>query len=100
MVHAPAAVPRAVRRLIALQKGHAALHDRVRGGPTEAAQTLDDTRRYVGGRGIDHGVVIREGHLREDATIVVTIECAPAAIAVLHAQQPSESAPQGSLHAR
>ena len=32
--------------------------------------------------------------------IVVAIECAPAAVAILHAQHPSEAAAEGALHAR
>src|SRR5207245_4924412 len=44
--------------------------------------------RYVRRRRINHGIVIREGDLREHPAIVIVIECAPAAIAILHRKQP------------
>ena len=42
--------------------------------------------------GIEHGVVIGEGNLGEDFAIDVAIEGRPAAVAILHAEQPIDAA--------
>ena len=69
------------------------------GGPTETAKAFDNAGGDVGGRRIDHGVVVGEGNVAEEAAVVVAIEGAPAAIAILHAEKPLDAAANGAFHA-
>src|ERR1700722_5565134 len=68
-------------------------------GPAEASETLEDACGDVGGGGIDHGVVIGERNIAEEAAIIVAVECAPAAVAILHAQEPLNAAASCGFHA-
>jgi hypothetical protein len=49
----------------------------------------------VGRAGVDHRVVVSEGHAAEEVSVVVTIEGAPAAVAVLHGEDPATGAVRG-----
>src|SRR5215472_9168990 len=62
------------------------------GGPAEAAKAFNNTRSDVGSRRIDHGIVISEGNVAEELAIVVPVERSPAPIAVLHTEQPLNTA--------
>src|SRR5207245_8746467 len=99
VVHAPAAEPGAVCGLIFEKKFYGALDGGMLGGPTETAKAFDNAGGDVGGRRIDHGVVVGEGNVAEEAAVVVAIEGAPAAIAILHAEKPLDAAPNGAFHA-
>src|SRR5437899_1111456 len=68
--------------------------------PAEAAETLDDARGDVGGRGIDHGIVIGKGNVAEKLAVVVAVESSPATVAILHAEKPLNAAAHGGSHAR
>src|SRR5262249_42332497 len=67
-------------------------------GPAEAAKAFNNTRSDVGSRRIDHGIVISEGNVAEELAIVVAVECAPTAIAILHAEQPLNTAANSAFH--
>src|SRR5437899_9425907 len=54
IIHAPAAEPRTVFRLILQQKIHGSPNDRVAVGPTEAAETLNNARGDISGRSEEH----------------------------------------------
>jgi len=69
------------------------------GRPAETAEAFDDAGGDVGGGRIDHGVVVGEGNVAEEAAVIVAIERAPAAIAILHAQKPLDAAANGAFHA-
>src|SRR6266481_4289496 len=69
------------------------------GGPAKAAKAFEDARRHVSGGRIDHGVVIGERNVAENLFVVVAVEGAPAAIAILHAKQPLNPAADGGFHA-
>src|SRR5256884_5657998 len=73
-------------RLILQQKIHGSPNDRVAVGPTEAAETLNNARGDISGRGVDHGVVIGKGNVAEKLAVVVAVKSAPAAVAILHAE--------------
>src|SRR5690242_9891732 len=88
VIHAPATEPRAIAALILQQKLHGPLNDAMFGGPAEAAKALHHACGHVSGGGIDHGVVIGKRNIAEKLAVVVAVEGAPTAIAILHAQKP------------
>ncbi len=99
VIDAPTAEPGTIFALILQKEFQAALHRRMVRGPAVAAQALEDTRRYVGSRGIDHRVVVGERNVAEERLVIVAVERAPASVAVLHAEQPLNAAAHGSFHA-
>src|SRR5262249_4620445 len=68
-------------------------------GPAKTAQTLYNARRNVSSRRIDHGIVIGKRNIAEEPAIVVAVKGAPAAIAILHTEQPLNAAANGAFHA-
>src|SRR5450432_2282439 len=70
------------------------------GEPAKAAEAFEDAGGDVGGAGIDHGVVIGERNVAQESAVVVAIESAPAAIAILHAEEPLQAAANCGFHAR
>src|SRR5215475_11538947 len=68
------------------------------GAPTIAAQALQHARRYVGGRRINHRVVIGEWNVAEKLAIIIAIKSAPSTITVLHAEQPLNAAANSTFH--
>src|SRR6266849_9462895 len=99
VVHAPAAEPGAVFGLILEKKFYGALDGGMLGRPAETAKTFDNAGGDVGGRRIDHGVVVGERNVAEEAAVIVAIKRAPAAIAILHAEKPLDAAANGAFHA-
>src|ERR1700731_3464949 len=67
--------------------------------PAKASKTLENASGDVGGRGIDHGVVIGKRNIAEEPTIVVAIECSPTTIAILHTQEPLNTTASCGFHA-
>ena len=67
-------------------------------GPAVAAETLDDARGDVGRRGIDHSIVVSKRNVAKEFAIIVAVEGAPAAIAILHAEQPLNATAHGGFH--
>src|SRR5262249_50715291 len=53
----------------------------------------------VGRAGVNHGIVIGERHSAEEFRIIVAIERAPAAVAVLHGEDPFSGPLAGQSHA-
>src|SRR6266446_3524489 len=99
VIHAPAAEPGAVFGLILEKKFYGALDGRMLGGPAETAEAFDNASGDVGGGRIDHGVVVGERNVAEETAVIVAIERAPAAIAILHAQKPLDATANGAFHA-
>src|SRR5207249_3608043 len=92
VVDAPAAEPRTVAGLVLQQEFHGALNRRMVRWPAKPAKTFYDACGDVGGRGIDHRVVVREGNVAEELVVVIAVKCAPATVTVLHAEQPLNAA--------
>src|SRR4029077_15145305 len=99
IVEAPAPAPGAVFALIFEQKLYGALNGGLFGAPAKTAQAFDDTSRHISGGRIDHGVVIGKRNVTQEFAVVVAIKRAPAAVFILHAQQPLDPKPHGSFHA-
>src|SRR5450432_1188988 len=70
------------------------------GEPAKAAEAFEDAGGDVGGAGVDHGVVIGERNVAQKSAVVVAVESAPAAVAILHAEEPLKAAANGGFHAR
>ena len=62
----------------------------------DAVAVLAERFEHAGGdvraARIEHGVVVGEGDLGEDFAVDVAVERRPAAVAVLHAEQPAQAA--------
>src|SRR5207244_10535328 len=99
VVHTPAAEPGAVLALVFYEELHAAPHRRMIRGPTEAAEAFHDASRHVRGRGINHRVVIGEWNVAKELAVVVAVKCRPAAVAILHTQQPLHYTAHSRFHA-
>src|SRR5580765_6111297 len=69
------------------------------GWPAETAEAFDDARSYVGRRRIDHRIMVGEGNVTKELAVVIAIEGAPAAVSVLHAEQPLDAQADRILHA-
>ena len=100
VIHAPAPDTMRLRGLIASAgMRYRALNRRMRRRPAELCPRHSiDARGHVRGRGIDHRVVIGKRNLCQEDAVVVVVECAPAAVAILHAEQPGQAAAR-CLHA-
>src|SRR5687767_7552684 len=92
IVDAPAAVPAAVAFLSAAQKFHTALHSRMIARLVPQGQRLQGPAGKIGRAGIDHGVMIGEGDAAQKFRVVIAVESAPAAVAVLHGEEPGAGA--------
>src|SRR4029077_5364781 len=68
-------------------------------GPAEAPEAFEYACRNIGSRGIDHRVVVGKRNVAEKRFVVVAVKSAPAAVAVLHAEQPLNTSAHRSLHA-
>src|SRR6185437_2552719 len=88
VIRSPAPVPRAFFGLFMLQVDYSALYRRVRRRPPKFSEAFHRACRHVRRGRIDHRVMISKRNLRQQHVIVVAIECTPAAVMVLHAQQP------------
>ena len=98
VVDAPAAEPTAVRLLRAAHVFDGPIDRRIAHAAPQDAEHLQHPAGQVGRAGIDHGIVIGEGHAAEKLVIVVAIEGAPAAVAILHGQHPVDRATRGRGH--
>ena len=67
--------------------------------PAKAPEAFQNARGHVRRRRIDHRVVVGKGNVAKKAAIVVAVKRAPAAIAILHAQEPLNPAPNRAFHA-
>ena len=92
VVDAPAAEPTAVGLLRAADVGHGPIDGRIAHAAAQLAQRFQHAAGQVGRAGIDHGVVIGEGDVAEELAVVVAVESAPAAVAILHGQHPAQAA--------
>src|SRR6266550_285573 len=99
VVDAPAAEPGTVVGLVFQQKLHGALNGGMLRGPAKPAEALDHARGDIGCGRIDHRVVIRKRNVAEELFVVVAVKRAPAAVAVLHAEQPLDSSAYGAFQA-
>ena len=95
IVDAPAAEPTAVGVLAAADVGHGPIHRRIAQAASQLAQGLEHAAGEVRRAGIDHGVVVGEGDVAEELAVVVAVEGPPAAVAILHGQQPAEAPGDG-----
>ena len=68
-------------------------------GPAKPAKTFYDACGDVGGRRIDHRVVVREGNVAEELVVVVAIKRAPTTVVILHTEQPLNAAANRAFHA-
>ena len=62
------------------------------GAVAERAEQLEDPRRDVGAARVEHRVVVGERDLGQDLVVDVDVEGRPAAVAVLHREQPVDPA--------
>ena len=69
-----------------------AIDDGMVGGPSELAETFEHPRGDVGGGRIEHRVVVGKRNVIQELEIVLVIEGAPAAVAILHADEPGKPA--------
>ena len=92
VVDAPAAEPASVGLLGAAHERDGPIDVRIAHAAAEFAQGLQHPAAKVGRAGIDHGVVIGERHIAEEVAIVVAVERAPTAVAILHGQHPPQAA--------
>src|SRR6185437_9152697 len=90
VIRSPASVPRAFLGLLALQIQYSAPYRWIRRGPAKFSEAFNRARSHVRRGRIDHRVMISKRNLRQQHMIVVAIKCAPAAVVVLHAEQPSK----------
>ena len=95
VIHSPASEPTAVGLLGAADIGHGPVHGRIAQPAAEFAQGLQHAAGHIRGAGIDHGIMIGEGDVAEKFAVVVAIERAPAAVVVLHGQDPLLAAADG-----
>ena len=92
VVRAPAAEPRTVGLLRVEQPlARRAWPRRVSARP-QSPEHLDDVRGDVGGGRVDHRAEVAERQLLDQPAGVVGVERAPAAVARLHADRPSDAA--------
>ena len=68
---------------------------RIAQAAAEFAQGLQHPAAKIGRAGVDHGVVIGEGHVAEEVAIIVAVEARPTAVAILHGQHPPQPALDG-----
>src|SRR5690348_2356234 len=92
IICAPAAVPGAFRRLFAAKIAEPAAYRRMSGRPAEIAKALDGAGGDVGGRRVNHRIVVGEGNIRQERAIIVAVKRTPAAVTILHAEEPSQAA--------
>ena len=72
-----------------------------RGRRRMRAQRLQHAPGDVRAGGVEHGVVVGEGHVAQELPVVVHVEGRPAAVARLHGEQPVDGAlPAGLLRRR
>src|SRR5207244_2068101 len=95
IIDAPAAYPAAALILRLHDEYQRPLHLRVVHTITELAERFERTGGDVGAAGIEHRIVIGERHLGEDFAVDVAIKCGPAAVVVLHRQEPAQAALDG-----
>ena len=95
IIDAPAAEPASVGLLGAADELDGPIDVRIAHAAAELAQGLQHPAAKVGRAGIDHGVVIGERHVAEEVPIVVAVERAPTAVAILHGQHPPQPAIDG-----
>ena len=95
VIGAPAAEPGTVFFLVALQIGQGFLHDRVGGMHADLRQEGYAARGDVGGGWIEQRAVVGEGDVVQVELGVFRFECAPAAVAALHADDPGSGALDG-----
>ena len=95
IVDAPAAEPTAIGLLVVANELDGPIDVRIAQAAAKLAEGLQHAAAKIGRAGIDHGVVIGERHIAEKVAIVVAIERAPAAVAILHGEHPAETALDG-----
>jgi len=88
VVHAPAPIPRTVFFLVALQELESALDGREARVVAEHREQLHAACRQIRGTRVDQRAVIGKRNLVQILVIVADVECAPAAVRILHAEQP------------
>src|ERR1700722_2951781 len=76
-------------------KGACSLNHRMIGRPTHLSKTFDRARSDVGSGRVQHGVVVGKRNVIEKLQIVLVIECAPAAVAILHTDEPGQATTHG-----
>src|SRR6267142_954743 len=99
VVDAPPAEPGAVYGCIFQQTSHGTLNCGMFRGPAKPAEALDDARGDIGCGRIDHRVVVCKRNVAEELFVVIAVKRAPAAVAVLHAEQPLDSTAYGAFPA-
>ncbi len=85
--------------MIPFQELQRALDYRMRCGPTHMAETLDGARRNVRSRRVKHGIVVGKGNVVEELKIVLVVEGSPAAVCILHTDEPGKSTANRSAQA-
>ena len=95
VIAAPAAKPRTIRALIALQESQRLLDALIFAGKPKMAQALQRARRDVAGAGINHRVMVGKRHLREQPFVIVLVKTGPATVPALHPEHPTDTATDG-----
>src|SRR5690606_5527381 len=97
VIHAPPAEERAVRFLMFADELDGALDLRVVQGNAFEAHDLEDPCGDIDALRIEHGVVIGEGDLFEDAVRAVLVESGPAAVPALEGEHPCVASAEGGV---
>ena len=97
VVDAPAAEPAAILVLRLLDEVDGFADGGVGGGDAAVAEAFEDAAGDVGAGGILDGVVVGEGDVFEDGAVAGAVEGGPAAIIILHGEEPVDGAFDGGL---
>ncbi len=93
VVDPPSAIPAALGLLSGPEIVQGAADGGVVGHVAQGAEQLEDAGGDVGTARVEHGVVVGERELGEDLVVDVDVVGRPAAVAVLHRQEPVDPAP-------
>ncbi len=92
VVDSPSAEPASIGFLRRSEVGRASADRRVFDAQPQSSQSFQHAAAEIGSARVDHRVVIGKWDAAEELPVVVAVEGAPAAVAVLHRQQPAQAA--------